>query len=229
MKYFIWILAVLMLNACAFHYGDLDANIPNEPVEHRDMAYGVATTVKIFGIGSTNKDALVREAKQKMVINRPLAGDEAYNNITTDVKNTWVGFFKKQKVTMTADVIAPKKNVSDPSYTENYLSKLEYGQSVYDTLFQIGDSVIFKLDHHGEIIGFEGKDGKRIRIKYTKGNGDVVNKAVRGTSVFIPVASYRGAREVREEIGIGPLIAFGVKQDTYQDKDGKYYRFSRAK
>jgi len=226
MKCLYWSLALLLFTSCAFHRGDLVSNIPNEPVEHVDMAIGVATTVKVFGMGSTNKDALVREAQQRMVVNRPLEGDEAYNNITTDFKTTWFLFVHKQKVTMTADVISPKEDESTPSYTKEYLTHMQFGQSIYDTLFQIGDTVIFNTDKIGEVIGYEGADGSRLRVQYSKKPGITKSKVVSGKSAFVLVKNYQGKRTVREERGVGPLIAFGVKSDMYSGTDGRNYKYA---
>ncbi|XOV67213.1 MAG: DUF6567 family protein [Fluviicola sp.] len=216
----------LSLGACSFHQGSFVSNIPDEPVEHVDMAVGVASTVKVFGIGSTNKDALTHEARQKMTVNRPLVDNEAYNNITIDVKSTWFLFVNKKKVTMTADVITPKEDESTPTYSEKYLSQLQHGKSIYDTLFQIGDTVIINLEQKAEVIGYEGENGKKLRVEFKKSSGALKRKVIRARAAYVVVENYDGKKEVVEETSKGRTIAFGVHKDLYRGKDGLNYKYA---
>ncbi|MCR9173004.1 MAG: hypothetical protein NXI10_10950 [bacterium] len=221
-----FVIVGLILVGCSFHRGSLESSSSDEPVEHVDMAMGVSTTVKVFGIGSTNKDALIQEARQKMIINRPLENDEVYGQITTDVKNTWFLFVNKQKVTMTADIVIPKEDPSTPTYTQKYLEQLQYGQSIYDTLFQIGDTVIIDLTTKAEVIGYEGSEGQKLRVQFNSNSGKLKNKVVRAQGAFVIVNNYDGSREVKEEMGKGKIIAFGVSKDLYRGKDGLNYKYS---
>lgn len=225
MKYFLIVCSSLLLGACAFHSGQFVTDLPNDPVEHIDVAVGVAQTTRLFGLGGTGKDALLREARQAMIANRPLVDDEAYNNYTIDVKRTYFLIGSKTKVTMSADVIAPKDTVSNPSYSTEYLSKVDQSISHYDTLFHMGDSVIYDHNEMGEIVGFEGHDNKDVRIQYRTSGGELRTTVRKGTHVFVLASFYRGNRP-RISRDLGNLVAYGVKGDMFKGDNGTYFYYN---
>lgn len=225
MKLFLFAISALLLGSCAFHTGQLVADVPSEPVEHIDIAVGVAKTTKVFGLGSTGKDALLSEARQQMISNRPLVNSESYNNYTVDYKRTYFIIGIKTKVTITADVITPKDTISNPSFSANYLNKLGDQYSHYDSLFWIGDSVIFNVSDYGEIVGFEGNENKDVRIQYVDADGDFRTKVKSGKDVYVLASYYRGNRPRVTRL-LGSLCAYGVNGDIYKGKDDAHYYYA---
>lgn len=227
MKCVLLAISGLLLGGCAFHSGQFETSLPNEPVEHIDIAVGVATTTKVFGLGSVGKDALLREARQKMIANRPLFNDEAYNNYTIDYKRTYFILGTKTKVTISADVIVPKDTLSNPTFTTEYLNQMDNQYSYYDSLFWIGDSVIFNRDQYGEIVGFEGRSNKDVRIQYTEGDGDVRTTTRHGKDVYVLISHYRGKR-ARISRPLGNIIGYGVEGDIFLGKDGDHFYYAHG-
>lgn len=222
MKLLPLITVAALLGGCAFHSGQLVADVPNAPVKHVDMAVGVAQSTKVFGLGGVGKDALLFEARQQMITNRPLVDDEAYNNYTVDYKRTYFIVGSKTKVTVTADVVAPKDTLSTPSYTASYLNNMGNVYSHYDSLFWIGDSVIFGGNQYGKIVGFEGKDNKSVRIQYRENDGDMRTTTRNGKKVFVMVSFYRGNRP-RVTNTVGNLVGYGVRGDIFRSEQGEHF------
>lgn len=224
MKLLLIAISTVLLGSCAFHSGQFVADIPDTAVEHIDIATGVATTTKIFGLGSVGKDALIREARQEMINNRPLVDAESYNNYTIDIKRTNFIIGWKTKVTMSADVIIPKDTLSKPTFSGEYLAKMDDAYSHYDSLFHIGDSVIFNKDRYAKIVGFDGKDNKRARIEYRNKQGDLITRTRHCTKIYVLIRYYRGNRG-RITRPLGNSVAYGVNGDIFKNKDGTYYHY----
>ena len=225
MKIFFTTVSIVMLSSCAFHSGQFVTDLPNEPVEHIDIATGVSSTVRVFGLGGLGKDALLREARRELIANRPLFDDEAYNNYTIDYKRTYFFFGSKTKVTISADVIAPKDTLYNPTFTGEYLAEIGSHNSYYDSLFWIGDSVIYDRDQYGEIVGFDGRDNKDVRIQYREKDGDVRTTTRNGKGVYVLASFYRGSRP-RITRPLGNLIAYGVEGDIFLGKDIDHYYYA---
>ncbi len=224
MKTLLIAISTVILGSCAMHSGQLVSDVPNKPVKHIDIAVGVATTSKVFGMGGVGKDALLFEARQQMISNRPLVDNEAYNNYTVDYKRTYFIIGSKTKVTVTADVISPKDTISSPSYSAEYLRKMGNQYSYYDSLFWIGDSVIFNTNTYGKIVGFEGRDNKKVRIQYTDNGGDFKTKVQNAKGVYVLVDYYRGNRP-RVTRTIGRLVAYGLNGDIFISGDGSHFYY----
>jgi len=215
-----------LTGGCAFHSGQLVADVPPAPVEHRDIAVGIASTTKVLWMGGLDKDALIHEARQEMIHNRPLVDDESYNNYSIDFKRSYFFIGTKTKVTITADVIAPKDTITLPSYTSKYLSEMNEGYSRYDTLFQIGDSVLFggSTFQYGEILGFDGRDNARARIQYRNSDGIVRVTTVTCSKVFVLLSHYRGNRR-RLTTEEGNTVAFGLQGAVLKSEDSYFFRY----
>lgn len=213
--------AILVLTSCAFHSGTITSNVTNEPVVHKDIATGVASTNIFLTFGGLSKDALISEARKNMVRARPLEGSEQYNNVEVNIKNTYYIFGRKTKVTINADVIQPKDSLTQASYSENYLKKIAHPEPKHG-LFGVGDSVLIFHNSfdHAEIIGFKADDLTRVEVHYT----DESNNAMRTTkvsenNVFIPLKEHRGiALLKRTQDGI--IVGFGIDRILVKTTDG---------
>lgn len=94
-------------SSCASHWGMMtgNASLSSNNFKMVKMASGTASTTKIFGLGGLAKDALVLSAKKDMMQNNPLKEGQALANVTVDIKNSFMFFVNKEKVTVTADIV----------------------------------------------------------------------------------------------------------------------------
>jgi hypothetical protein len=208
MKTLIILSTLLLFSSCAFHSGSIISTPNSSPVYSKDIAIGVSQTNKFLWMGGVSKDALIFEAKQNMIKNRYLEGAEEYNNISIDIKNSFfLGLVQTTKVTVIADVVAPKDSLTQSNYSELYLSKLT-GSSFNDSLFAVGDSVIYNRENYGEIISFEGKKKDKARIKYTTKRGNQKSKTAKLNGLYCLKAEYNGL-SLGDELYKCEIIGFG--------------------
>ncbi len=211
---------ILILTSCAFHSGTLTSNVTAEPVVHKDIAVGVASTNRVLQIGGLSKDALISEARKNMVRSRPLEGAEQYNNIEVNFKNTFYILGHKTKVTITADVIEPKDSVNQPSYSERYLKKLTNPGPQID-LFAVGDSITLNNYNYqkGEIVRFLGEDFHRVEISYTDAKNNVKTKKVSINQIYVSKPDYNGVKRL-SRTPYGVVVGFGMKKVLIKMADG---------
>lgn len=229
MKITLLVCAGLILSSCAFHSGTYSSTPLEQPMYYKDIALGVSSAKRFFGIGGISKDALIYEARQNMQRNRPLEGNEIYNNTSVDIKTTHVGFFNKTKVTVISDVLAPKDSITQESYSQHYLNTTQSitvteDLNFEDELFTIGDSVIFNLAHSAELIGFDTKGKDKAVLKYYTSSGDVRTKTVKLKRLFTIIPSYKGY-SLGDHLTGGKIIAFGRTSALVQDNDGDILHF----
>jgi hypothetical protein len=215
---------VLILSSCAFHNGSLNTSTNDEPVVHKDIAIGVSQTIKIFGIGGVSKDALIFQARQNMINYRPLESEEEFNNVSIDIKNTFLLIGQKTKVTIIADVVEPKDSVSQSSYTDLYLRKSRNGMEHIDTLLTIGDTVIFNVENSGVLLSFDGKNKRKGTVQYYSKNGAIRTKRIKLNNLYVAVPSYNDLL-LGNKFATGIIVAFGKKGVIVKDNEG-YSMFS---
>lgn len=220
--------AVIVLTSCAFHSGTITSNLTTEPVIHKDIAVGVASTNIFLTFGGLSKDALISEARKNMVRARPLEGSEQYNNIEVNIKNTYYVFGRKTKVTINADVIQPKDSINQASYSANYLTKIAHPEPKHG-LFGVGDSVLVYNGNSqsGEIVGFMGDDLTRVEVNYTDSKKAIRTKKVSENNVFVPLKEHRGVTLfMRTQDGI--IVGFGINRILVKTYEG-YIRMNYPK
>ena len=218
------LIAILILTSCAFHSGTHSSNVTNDPVVHKDIAVGVATTNVVLGIGGLSKDAVISEARKNMVLARPLEGAEQYNNVDVNVKRTFYLIGMKTKVTINADVIAPKDSVNQPSYSEAYLRKIkDHEPESGDNLFAIGDTVILNITKYpqAQIIRFWGEDLNLVEVTYTDSKNVTRTRSISIDRIYIIKPEHNGlARYTRTYHGV--VYAFGTKRILVKMAGGEY-------
>lgn len=211
MKLLFFVSIAFLISSCAaFHSGELTLSTNHAPVVHKDIAIGVSKATKILGLGGSSKDALVFEARQKMIRNRPLVNAEQFNNVSVDIKNTFYLGVQVTKVTIIADVVEPKDSLSQNSYSELYLKKSLSQNHNIDELFSIGDSVLFNRKKSAELISFEGEIDSKARIKYYTKNGDTRTKIIKLNNLYAIIPSYNEYK-LGDRLSGGEIIAFGKK------------------
>lgn len=107
MKAPIFFLLFAFLSSCAIHDGMVGGNVPqaNTQCVKVGLAHGSSKTFKVLGIGSTNRDALVLDAKEDMYNNFPLTAEQQYAFVTVDFKRSFFPFFSSTQVVVSADVL----------------------------------------------------------------------------------------------------------------------------
>ena len=150
-QFLLFSISLFIATSCAYHTGTLSSSTSSSNVIYEDVAMGVATTSNFFGIGGTNKDGLIYEAKKNLINNRPLQKNEEYLNFTIDFKRTNYLFINTVKVTVTSDVVSKTNDTFKPIYSEKYKSKVLY--NVKDsTFFAVGDTIIDQKLRKGIIL-----------------------------------------------------------------------------
>lgn len=192
---------LLFLSSCATHNGAISSSSINRNVVYEDIAYGVAQSNKVFGIGGLSQDALVLEAKRELMKNRPLNENEEYLNFTVDFKRTFWPFYSQTKVTLSADVIRPIDEIEYEPYSENYKTKLSRLNLTND-LFSIGDSIYIKKKKKGTVISF--LENEKVRVEFKSKKDKVRTKKISIYDIYTWKKPYR-------ELKIGDSYFFPSK------------------
>ncbi len=179
---------VLLITSCASHYGIVSTTTLPKNIVYEDIAFGVAQTKHILGIGGLSQDALVFEAKRELMKNRPLKPNEEYSNFTVDFKKTYWPFYIQTKVTVSADVVSFSDNTNITPFSENYKEKLLRGNITND-LFSIGDTILYNKTKRGTIISFVNSN--TVRIAYRTKTDKVRTKNMSIYDIYSPSKAYR--------------------------------------
>ena len=183
------ILVLIIVSSCATHQGSISSSAISGNFKYEDIVFGISQTEKYFGIGGISRDALVLEAKQNMITNRPLGRNEEYANYTLDFKRTYFLFYNQTKVTMSADVIKFVNDTSSNPYSETYKNKIFKKRYVND-LFSVGDSIIDGNLNEGAIISFTDTD--QVKVMYTNQQNHIRTGTVSIYSIYAKNKSYKG-------------------------------------
>ena len=209
-------LAVLM--SCASHQGSISSNSYDSNLTYKDISYGVSDAFQVFTFGGLSQDALVLEAKKNMILNRPLNQNEAYANITVDIKRTRIIVYTQTKVTVSADIVVLHNDSTRAVYSEEYLQKLN-DKATGQSLFHIGDSVINKKLKSFEIIGFE--EAGKVRLKYYSKKNKLKTKKVSVNKIYTDDSGYNG-KTIGDHLDNsqfeGDVRYVGLKSFLYEDK-----------
>lgn len=213
-KLLLFSLAVFLLTSCSVHMGTISSGSVDKNVVYQDIAYGVSQTSHVLGIGGLKQEALVFEAKRNLTNNRPLLKDEQYLNYSIDFKRTYWPFFVRTKAMVSADVVKFNHDNRDNPYSEKY-QKMMAGKGLLTNLFEIGDSVIYKMKP-ATIISIEKIDV--VRILYKSNNDKYKSKRVSVNKIFSTQKSFNN-------LNIGDGYAHPtIKVPSYKENDVKVYR-----
>jgi hypothetical protein len=201
-KIFLFLLSSSLLISCSVHQGTISSSSTDRNIVYEDLAHGVSQTNKYFGIGGLMQDAMVLEAKRKMMSNRPLGANEQYFNLTTDFKRTYLLFFYSQtKAMVSADVVRFTEDPVSEPYSELYKLKL-FGKDSDNTFFEIGDTIFDKNFSKGIVISNE-KPGQ-VRILYNTQTDKLRTKTISVHDIFTINKSHNG-------FSTGDWFAYTVK------------------
>lgn len=212
-KFFFIFLSVILFTSCSVHLGTISSGSVDKNVVYEDIAYGVSQTSHVVGIGGLKHDALVFEAKRNLINNRPLKYDEQYLNYSIDFKRTYWPFFTRTKAMVSADVVRFSNKPNEDPYTEKY-KKLMSGKGLITNLFEIGDSIIYKLAD-ATIIGIEKVDV--VRILYKTKSDKYKSKRVSIDKIFTSHKSFNG-------LNIGEGYVYPTpKVTSFKEEDVQVY------
>lgn len=107
MKHIIWVLFLLFMSSCAYHFGGMTGNaqLSDNNFELIEVGSGTSSAFRVFGIGGFSKTALVLEAKKNLYRNYPLNKGQAYANVTVDFQQLHLLLYNRTQVTVTADIV----------------------------------------------------------------------------------------------------------------------------
>jgi len=207
-RLFIASVTFYLLTSCvATHIGTLSSSSIGKTVKYEDMACGVSQTNRYFGIGGLSQDALVLEAKRKLIKNRSLMPNEEYANFTIDFKRTYWPFYTQTKVTLSADVVRFTNDTINDPYSEKYKNKL-LGGNLSNDLFTIGDSIIDKKLDDGTIISIESND--IVRILYKTEKDKIRTKKISIKDIYSKSKPYKGYQ-------VGGMFIYSTKAYSAND------------
>jgi hypothetical protein len=172
-----FVIVVFTLSSCAIHNGYMNNSAS---LSQANFSYvgneisGTASTMRVFGIGGLNKQAIVAEAKRNMLKNHPLKENQALANITVNWKLGFYLIVVNDKCTVTADIVEFKSGLStkkeDLTTTSNDLTEENNNEIVKDSIineiakdpkyiiletsnFKVGDSVEIDQYYAPPILG----------------------------------------------------------------------------
>lgn len=165
-KYFSFVMISLALSSCtAFHSGNISTGSYIDcPYSH--VIKGKAYTTKIFGIGGLRNNTLISNAKIAMYEDNPIYKGLKVSNFAVDFKTSYIFFYSKTEVTVSADVFDCDKTIPDrPSASE--LTETIIREKVNG--FSIGDSVLIQKTEPVTGVVTSQPNTRRIGVSYREG------------------------------------------------------------
>jgi hypothetical protein len=98
----------MLITSCAINSGYINssASLSSANFKYVKLAKGSSETSKFLGLGGLEVDMLLANAKSNMFENYPLKDNQTYANFCVDFLNSNILYLvKKQKVTITADIV----------------------------------------------------------------------------------------------------------------------------
>ena len=113
---------MMFFPSCAFH-GGMITSTPNYPSGHKyeyvDVAFGYSACNYFLGMGGVGKEALISQAKAKLISSYTLQPGQSFENFVLNTKFSIVGPFSKLSVLAMADVMQRDSSFVI-SYSKNF-------------------------------------------------------------------------------------------------------------
>lgn len=216
----------LLLTSCVFHSGNISTGAASD-CPYRETVEGRAKTVKIFGIGGLQKDALIKEAKQKVYQANQAGKGVYFSNFAVDYKTTIIFFYWKTEAIVSADIFD-----CNPA-------QLKEGTKLYFGLKQ-GDTVLYNFDGYVKgtieeikpqkaLISFKYRSKSKTKeVKYSelfKSNHEEMNKQEFGFTIG-DIVKYKPTEEDFMKLDIATVTGLNKEKILikYIRKDNLYYR-----
>ncbi len=186
---YLTLLSFMLFSCVAYQEGSTTAYTASENVIYNDLAIGTSQTNRILGFGGIRKDALLFEAKRQMITTRPLEAGEEYQNITIDVKHSFIILLHRTKVTMTADVVKHVSEEVNERYSAQYKEKV-FINNHSDSLFQVGRIVVFENGKEGMVL--QNKNSKKSIVQFKNRHGEIVTRKMSQNKIFTTIGNWKG-------------------------------------
>jgi hypothetical protein len=226
-----------MSGCFSIHQGSLSSDVIESNITYKETVAGEAKSIIILGLGGTEKNALVQDAKRDMEVKRFLKPNERYINFTMDRKDTYYfGLVSVQKLTLHADIVAINQDEDDPmsdEFKRNYFSSrpstdVNYQIGVTDLFFQENEKVLLADGNEGNIIAifrnmvavykYENNAYKKINVPLNE---------IFSTRVFNYKSLKRGdsidiSDKVDGQNKTGKIVAFGTDSALVKYADDSF-------
>jgi hypothetical protein len=184
-KIFLIILSAVLISSCAFHSGNISSGSTVD-CPFKTIVTGTSYTDKIFGLGGLDKNALIVEAKQDLYNHYLSNKNIKLTNFSVDFKNTYILFYSKTKVTVSADLY--DCSPASASLDTNVTDKEHIAKTPLLEGWTVGDSIIYELEYAQEAY-FKGKfegllKNNRCKIFYKSRYGQYLNRKIDLVNIY---------------------------------------------
>lgn len=107
-KLFFIVVSITLFSSCAIHSGYMNNSAALSQANFNYVQTGLSgtsTAIKILGIGGLNKQAMVDEAKDNMLMLDQLKSNQAIANVSVNWKSSFFLLVVSTKCTVTADIV----------------------------------------------------------------------------------------------------------------------------
>lgn len=186
MKNLLITLTVVFFSSCVSHTGFI-TSLPSgnqKNMVYKDVAAGYSRYKYIFSIGGFGNNVPMNDAKKSLLLSSPLKPNQAYQNLTYDIKTTYILPFQKVEIFAIADIVEYPDSSSKATYSKEYCDKMQQNRLLTSGKFNIGEQILFVANGNitsGKIVYlFKNK----AVIYYTNSNGKSSFKKLKYTSIF---------------------------------------------
>lgn len=186
MKNLLIALTIVFFSSCVSHTGFI-TSLPSgnqKNTIYKDVAVGYSQYKYIFNIGGFGNNVPMNDAKKSMLLSSPLKPNQAYQNLTYDIKRTYILPFQKVEIFAIADIVEYPDSSTKAIYSKEYCDKMQQNRLLSSKKFNIGDQIIFVTNGNiasGKIVYL--LKNKAV-IYYTNCNGKSSFKKLKYTSIF---------------------------------------------
>ena len=209
MKYKALILSLFTMTSCVCHSGLITTNSSNNDIncKYVDIAVGYSKVSYFLGIGGFKKDALISEAKRNLYL-YPIGSSQTFENITLDLKTTYIFPYKKVEAIIVADIIEHNKDLNI-SHGEHYMNIMGKNSLQNNQYFKLNDSIEYVNNNGETIIGKIIKmDNKSITFYLFDNKGLLKIK----TSLYENIFKFKNVEELQRISGfkINDTVSFKI-------------------
>jgi hypothetical protein len=234
--FFLIVISTVLSSCVTTHTGQISTSNFESDVQYCDIAYGVAKSNIVLGIGAFAQEVLVLDAKNNLMQNRPLLKGEQYANFSVSIRrisypNSVIILYQQIKVMVSADVVRFNTDNGN-AFTDNYKNKLGK-PPLQNPLFDAGDSVLF----------FHGQNIKTAQIVSVISQNDVKivyhNNKFRLKSKKIPIMNIYSSQKSSGgykigseysyknavgEVNTGKIVAVGLVSIILSKENGELFK-----
>ncbi len=175
---------IALLSSCAFHTGNVSTGSHIDcPLVY--IGFGSAATSKLFGLGGLEKDALILLAKKDLYQKFPYKKGIKLTNLSVDYKNSFLLFYSRTLVTVSAEVYDCNEYQKDTSRLSEKIIELPLING-----FIVGESILHEFAYYPDEKKYakgilkKHLSNNKVLIDYIDGNKMKVNKKTKYETLF---------------------------------------------